>query len=116
MGSKIKKKVPPAKADGTLTKKTIINKEDTKPAEKNNSSEISKEPIVTKNKVDTEVTPVKVKTAEVVEKSKVMTLFEKHGVEKLYENSKGEFFTSWNLALASVNGKIDAVKTHKKGM
>lgn len=46
--------------------------------------------------------------------SVVKNLFKKLGVEELFENSKGEFFTTINMAIASEIGKKDKVKTHNK--
>ncbi|MBP1630867.1 MAG: hypothetical protein H6Q15_1760, partial [Bacteroidetes bacterium] len=46
--------------------------------------------------------------------NKVNDLMEKYGVSELFENSKGEFFTTKNLALASEKNCADKVKTHKK--
>lgn len=51
-----------------------------------------------------------------VEKSadNLSMMFEKYGVDELFENSIGEFFTKRDLAVASERGNTDKVKTHKK--
>ena len=46
--------------------------------------------------------------------NKAAGLMERYGVDEIYENSRGEFFLSENLALNSENGQKDKVKTIKK--
>ena len=41
-------------------------------------------------------------------------LMDQHNVDTLHENSKGEYFTSLNLAINSEDGVKDRVKTHTK--
>ena len=52
--------------------------------------------------------------ADSTPQSVIDMLFDKYGVEKLYENSKGEFFTNYNLALVSECNNSESVKTHNK--
>ena len=46
--------------------------------------------------------------------SKADALMEKYKVGAIYENSRGEFFLTEQLALNSEGGQRDKVKTHKK--
>lgn len=41
-------------------------------------------------------------------------LMTKYGVAEIYENSRGEFFTEYHLAVCSECGNIDKIKTHAK--
>lgn len=53
-------------------------------------------------------------SAGVAPKNIVEQLFDKYGVDTLYENSKGEFFTNYNLAIVSEGNVKDNVKTHNR--
>lgn len=45
---------------------------------------------------------------------KASELMERYGVSVIYENSRGEFFLTKDLACNSESGKSDLVTTHKK--
>jgi hypothetical protein len=57
------------------------------------------------------VEPV-IPAANVPKETKAKALKKNLGVEKLYENSRGEFFTELSYALNSEGGNSKKIKTH----
>lgn len=54
------------------------------------------------------------KTPKQEKDCKAAELMKQLGVEKLWKNSKGEYFTEKSLALASENGRQENIKEYKK--
>ncbi len=52
--------------------------------------------------------------SEEVDKTILATLLDKHGVDVLYENSRGELFPNEDYALLSEKGDKKKVKIHKR--
>lgn len=53
-------------------------------------------------------------TPSTTETSEAKKLLDSYGLDEIYENCKGEFFTNKNLALLSVGGKTEDIITHKR--